>query len=152
MEVWRLASRRFDPLSGEDARLVGGRWNSAGRPVVYASESLALCVVEAIVHITGAFPVDYAAFCIGVPDSLIEHLDSGRLKGDWAADLGYTRAIGDQWCEQARSLALVVPSAVIPASANILLNPVSKAANHLRVLTAQPFQFDPPWPSSCSMR
>jgi hypothetical protein len=33
-------------LNGEGARLFGGRWNSAGRPVVYLSEHPALAALE----------------------------------------------------------------------------------------------------------
>ena len=49
MRVWRIARERYDPLSGEGARLYGGRWNSPGRPVVYAAGHSALAVLEALV-------------------------------------------------------------------------------------------------------
>jgi len=143
VHVWRLASGRYDPLSGEGARVVGGRWNSPGHQVVYASESLALCVVEALVHITGTFPLDYCAFGIDVPDRAIERVDSIRLKQSWPQDLGLTRAIGDQWLQQARSLGLLVPSAVVPASVNVLVNPAHPPARSLRVVSREEFRFDP---------
>jgi len=66
--VWRLASGRYSPLDGDGARLAGGRWNSAGQLAVYASESVALCLAESLVHITGALPRGYVAFKIYVPD------------------------------------------------------------------------------------
>lgn len=141
--VWRLASGRYDPPAGEGARVVGGRWNSPGGPVVYSSESVALCVVEALVHITGPFPLDYQMFEIDVPDAALEPLDSARLKRTWAEDLGYTRAIGDQWLRQGRSPALRVPSAVVPASANILINPLHPDAGAVRLVGRRPFRFDP---------
>lgn len=143
MEVWRLASSRYDPLRGEGTRRVGGRWNSPGNSMVYASESLSLCVVEALVHLSGPFPADYFAFRIDVPDSVLEVLDAPRLKSEWTQDLGYTRAIGDQWLDQGRSVALVVPSAVIPASANVLINPVHTESSGIRVLHSEAFRFDP---------
>lgn len=124
-------------------RLAGGRWNSPGHPVVYASESLALCVVEALVHITGAFPADYGAFRIDVPDRAIERIDPSRLKRSWSDDLGLARAIGDQWLQQERSLGLLVPSAVVPASPNVLINPLHPDARALRVLADEEFRFDP---------
>lgn len=143
MDAWRLASSRYDPLSGEGARLFGGRWNSPGRPPVYASESLALCVVEALVHISGAFPVDYHSFHVRVPDSAVERLSSELLKADWTDDQAYSRAIGDQWIEQARSVALIVPSAVVRASNNVLINPGHPEADALQVVSREPFRFDP---------
>ena len=35
---WRLTRRPWADLSGEGARLHGGRWNSPGHAVVYLSE------------------------------------------------------------------------------------------------------------------
>lgn len=143
MDVWRLASGRHDPLTGEGSRLFGGRWNSPGRPLVYTSESIALAVVEALVHITGAFPYDYFAFRISVPDDGIERLDVGRLKPNWSQDMGYARAIGDQWLEQARSVALIVPSVVVPSSQNVLINPRHPNKDALNIVGRDPFRFDP---------
>lgn len=141
--AWRLASGRFPPLGGEGARLVGGRWNSPGRPLVYASESLALCLAECLVHVTGRLPADYLAFRMELPDDAVEVLDAERLPSGWQADVGYTRAIGDQWLAQRRSLALAVPSAVLPDSTNLLIDPLHPRAGAIAVREGQPFRFDP---------
>ena len=141
--VWSLASGRHPPLTGEGARLVGGRWNSAGRPLVYASESLALCLAECLVHIPGPLPRDYVAFQLAVPDSFIKVLNAAALKADWRTDLGYTRAIGDQWLAQERSPVLAVPSAILPESTNLLLNPLHPDAGEVQIVDQQPFRFDP---------
>jgi len=143
MFAWRLASGRYPPLTGEGARLVGGRWNSPGRPLIYASESLALCLAECLVHVTGSLPRDYAAFKIAVPDGGVEELRLKTLKSRWEHDLAQTRAIGDKWLVEERSLALIVPSVVLPDSRNILLNPQHSGAARLRVVSQQPFTFDP---------
>lgn len=140
MNVWRLASGRYDPLTGEGARLVGGRWNSPGRPLVYASESLALCLAECLVHIPGRLPTDYVAYRIGIPDDSIEF---AGIAHDPTSPLGITRTFGDAWLAEVRTLALQVPSAVLPESYNVLLNPQHPRAGEIRVLAQQPFQFDP---------
>jgi len=141
--VWRLASGRYPPLVGEGARLAGGRWNSASRAVVYASESLALSLAECLVHVTGALPRGYQAFKIFVPDDAMEQVDLSSLRSGWEGDLGYTRAIGDQWLVDQRSLAIAVPSVVLPESINVLLNPLHPRAAELRIVEQQPFRFDP---------
>ncbi|MDT7807436.1 MAG: hypothetical protein QOJ70_1249 [Acidobacteriota bacterium] len=143
MFAWRLASSRYPPLTGEGARLVGGRWNSPGRPLIYASESLALCLAECLVHVTGALPREYTSFKISVPDDSVEELNLAQLKAGWERDPAQTRAIGDGWLEEHRSLTLIVPSAVLPDSRNILLNPQHSGAARLRALSKQPFTFDP---------
>lgn len=140
MNVWRLASGRYPPLTGEGARLVGGRWNSPGRPLVYTSESLALCLAECLVHIPGRLPMDYVAFRISIPDDSVETAD---LAHDPASPLGITRTFGDAWLAEARTLALRVPSAVLPDSYNVLVNPLHHRAGEVRVVSQQPFRFDP---------
>ena len=141
--AWRLASSRYDPLTGEGARLVGGRWNSPRFAMVYASESLALCLAESLVHVPGVLPADYISFKLELPDETIEIVNRTTLKADWTADIGYTRAIGDQWIQQARTVALAVPSAVLIDSTNILINPNHRDARLVRVTDRQSFTFDP---------
>jgi RES domain-containing protein len=140
--AWRLASSRHQPLAGEGARLVGGRWNSPGLPLLYTSDSLALCLAECLVHIPSRLPADFHAFRIEIPENSAESLDPALLKAGWEDDPGYTRAIGDQWIIQNRSLALIVPSAVLPESFNVLVNPAHPDITAVTVST-RPFQFDP---------
>jgi RES domain-containing protein len=141
--VWRLANGRYPPLDGEGARLAGGRWNSAGLAAVYTSESLALCLAESLVHITGPLPADYLRFKIYVPDDAIENLNPTSLKNEWEGDLLYTRKPGDKWLTENRSLALAVPAIVLPESTNVILNPRHPRASELRVTDQRPFKFDP---------
>ena len=143
MIVWRLASGRYAPLTGEGARLVGGRWNSAGRPLVYTSESLALCLAECLVHIPGGLPADYVSFKISIPNDSVEVAAGLAPDPGWRHAIDVTRAFGDAWRAEARSLALRVPSIVLPDSYNVLLNPLHPRAGEARVATRQPFQFDP---------
>jgi len=53
-----------------------------------------------------------------------------------------TRQIGDVWAEEGRSLALRVPSVVLPHSFNFLINPNHPAYNSGRVQSVGPFQYD----------
>lgn len=141
--VWRLASGRYPPLSGDGARMAGGRWNSAGHAAVYTSESLALCLAESLVHLPGSLPRDYHSFKIFVPNDGIEVLDTSSFIEGWQSNLLFTRNVSDRWLTARRSLALVVPSVVLPESSNVILNPIHSRANDLRVMDQQPFTFDP---------
>ena len=143
MFVWRLASGRYPPLAGDGARLVGGRWNSPGCPLIYASESIALCLAECLVHVTGTLPGNYMAFKIEFPDSEVEVLNTKLLNRSWKHNPVHTRAVGDKWLRELRSLALIVPSVVLPESRNILLNPQHPHAIQIRLISQQPFSFDP---------
>ena len=57
LTLWRLDDARFAPSweSGEGSFRVGGRWNSAGVRVIYASLDPATAILEVAVHKT--FPV-----------------------------------------------------------------------------------------------
>ena len=48
--VYRVCRWIYANLNGEGARRVGGRWNSQGRPVVYMGQTVALAVLENLVH------------------------------------------------------------------------------------------------------
>ena len=147
MRVWRLAPSPYPAFDGEGARRAGGRWNSAGIPVVYSSEHLSLAVVELLVHVeVAALPDNLIAYAVDLPDAAVERLDPALLPTGWSDDpeQGTTRTLGDGWLREARSLALAVPSAVIPEELNVLLNPRHPAAETALVATfTRPFTFDP---------
>lgn len=144
MRARRLATTLHPPLTGEGAALRGGRWNSVGTAVVYASAHLSLALVELLDHLDSLdLPGNLTASEIGFPDAVLETLGLNELPGGWRDDLRFTRAIGDGWVETKRSLALAVPSAVVPAEANILLNPGHVGFARVEVLTREPFQLDP---------
>lgn len=144
MRAWRLATTLHAPLTGEGAALRGGRWNSVGTAVVYASAHLSLALVELLGHLDSLdLPGNLAACEIGFPDGMLETLRLRELPRGWRDDLRFTRAIGDGWVESNRSLALAVPSAIVPAEPNVLLNPGNVGFARVEVLTREPFQLDP---------
>jgi RES domain-containing protein len=54
VRAWRLNRSRYgtksDAFSGKGAAAYPGRWNEAGIPVVYTTSSVALAVLEILVH------------------------------------------------------------------------------------------------------
>lgn len=138
MQTWRLCRRPHADLSGEGARIYGGRWNSPGRPVVYLAEHPALAALEVRVHLDlplELIPVDYVlvGVGVGVQDNLIQDAPSGTD----------TVAIGNAWLASAPGAALRVPSVLVPHSWNILLNPRHPDAFQTEIIELEPFQFDP---------
>ncbi len=62
---FRVVRREYADLSGEGARLYGGRFNPPGIPAVYASQSIALAVLEILVHVDKSeVPNDYVVMAI----------------------------------------------------------------------------------------
>jgi RES domain-containing protein len=142
MHVWRVCRRPFANLSGEGARLYGGRWNSPGRPMVYAAESAALSVLEVRVHLDldwRVLPDDYVLMAFDTGDLLAETLAETPVD---------PRAVGDAWLASGRSALLRTPSFIVPESANVLVNPAHRDAARLAVASIKPFAFDARlWPS-----
>jgi len=136
MDLWRLCRRPYADLSGEGARILGGRWNSPGRPVVYLAEHPALAALEVRVHLDLPFellPADFVLMQVALPDRLIAGSDA----------VGHTVSMGDSWLAQGRTAAIRVPSVLVPYAWNVLLNPRHSDAAEARVMGIEPFRFDP---------
>ena len=145
--AWRIVKARFaaGAFDGEGARRSGGRWNSPGTAVVYASSTASLAMLEMLVHL-GAPAVLHGYVlmeCRFDPD-LVVTLQRAVLPKNWqqypAPD--EARAIGDQWVKQGRSAILEVPSVVVPQEHNLLLNPAHPRFSSIRILPPAPFPFD----------
>jgi RES domain-containing protein len=127
LQVWRLVTARFaaTAFSGEGARRYGGRWNRKGVAVVYTAGNLSLAMLEVLVQ-DQPLRARYLTIPAEVPPGLdIERVDIDRLPADWRdpAALEALRTIGSEWAARLASAVLAVPSAVVPAEANYLLNP-----------------------------
>jgi RES domain-containing protein len=134
--AWRICRRPFADLSGEGARLYGGRWNSPGRPVVYAAESAALAVLEVRVHLDldwSLLPADYVLMAIDLSSLAIESLEE-------APDDPV--AYGDAWLESRRSAVLSVPSVLVRESRNLLVNVAHPEASRASIASIRSFSFD----------
>ena len=145
--AWRLTKARFLEMAwdGEGARRSGGRWNSPGTPVVYTSASLALALVETLVHLPAGLLPAYTAVPIEFDDAMVLVLDDADLPPDWMSPRppASTKALGDAWIAAATTALLRVPSVVVPTEHNYLLNPAHANARLVRRGPPMPFPFDP---------
>jgi RES domain-containing protein len=145
MRVWRLTSaiHAIDPLSGRGAALVGGRWNSPGRRVAYASASRSLAVLELLVHVSRETVPNHLVFVpFDVPDRLVRELAAppkGWNELPWS---DVARASGDAWVESRSSLALSVPSLVVPQERNLLVNPLHPQFSRIALHPPEAFALD----------
>ena len=149
MKAWRIEKQKRlgAATTGEGARITGGRWNSVGRPVVYASEHLSLAVLEILVHsqTPEQRQVARALAEISLPDALIEAVPRRLLRADFGnhSPRAYTQAIGDEWLDSRRSVGLIVPSAIVTIESNLLLNPMHPAFTKCVWGPFAPIQLDP---------
>ncbi len=135
LNVIRLHDPRFTPLDTTGARTFGGRWNSPGADVVYASLSYGGAVLETRVHANVRTPPPREIAVITIPaDARVAELRASDLPGWDDADQAAGRAAGDAWIAAARTVALIVPSrAGAPLERNVVLNLAHADAKKLRV-------------------
>ena len=123
----RPAAQEFSGLGGV---LAAGRWHIKGTPVVYASTSEPLALLEKLVHrrlspVTAVYPL----YLADVPGRLIEELPSTSLPTDWRSisPSRSTQRLGNSWLTTGSAVGLLVPSILITGAApevkNCLVNP-----------------------------
>jgi len=147
MRLFRIAKKRFiEDLTGEGARLYGGRWNKRGSNVLYTSESRSLATVEYLVHL----PISILAndVCIAeieVQDNVgIQTVEIGQLPSFWMTYPAFPElaAIGEKWKKESSDLILKVPSVVVKNEWNYLLNPNHPEFHDVKIISIEEYIFD----------
>ncbi len=126
ISIYRIVKKKWadSAFDGEGARLFGGRWNNKGKSCVYVAGSESLALLEILVHLESDAILN--AYCViksNIDNKQIMTL--GNLPKNWQAEPAppQTAIIGDQWLKSGQSLALRVPSVIVPREYNYLLNP-----------------------------
>ena len=144
MIAWRITKVRYLPYDGTGARDWGGRWNSAGRPVIYAADSFAGAILEIIVHALHprTLPGPHHAVRITIPDAAVETVADGQVAGWHTPGSSAALEFGDAWFDDGRSAALRVPSLPArPIRSIVAINPTHPDAAAIEV--SEPFPV--PW-------
>jgi RES domain-containing protein len=144
IEVYRLHSSRYPANDGTGAAVAGGRWNSRGTEVIYAAASRSLAVLEIVVHYS-VLPSDFVITPISIPDAVsIVTVPETILVDGWnqPIPLPATQAYGTEWVISGSAAILSVPSAVVPAERNYILNPRHSDFSAIAFGLSEPFRFD----------
>ena len=144
MIIYRLATSEYaGDLSGEGAKIYGGRWNPVGVAGVYFSEFISLAILE-ILERAGRFttPDTYTLLSIEIPAEAVATVELKKLKKGWQQHVEYTRAIGEDFMKMKATLALKVPSAIVPQEHNFLLNPLHKDHKKIKIVDRELLQPD----------
>jgi RES domain-containing protein len=143
MRFYRIADSRHSPESGEGARLHGGRWNSPGRAVIYACETMTGAMLEKLVHTNGRMPKHQVCVTYEAPNALKAVTIEPDALTDWnLPDMIASRKAGDAWLESAESVILRVPSVVFSVEHNVLLNPAHPDFAKVKVAATEPVRWD----------
>jgi RES domain-containing protein len=146
--AFRILKRNYsrEAFSGEGARLYGGRWNSPGIAVVYASSTLSLAILEWRCHLS-QWPAP-AAVLIEIEFDSAMVWSPPKLPPNWRRypTSKSNAAVGDNWVRARRSAVLKLPSATVPTEHdeyNYLLNPAHPDFALIRIGKPHPFKPDP---------
>ena len=145
MLLYRIAEEQFArDLSGEGARIYGGRWNPKGVPMIYTAESVALAALEVLVRIST--PKHFCRVIYQIPETAsVETISVAELPENWLLPHPNTQLIaaGKHWAQEKRALLLQVPAAVVLGEgSNYLINPLHPEFPTVTILDVSPFAYD----------
>lgn len=146
MQLWRISN--YASLSGEGGLYFEGRWHTIGLPILYLAASPAGAMIEILVHLEldeGPLPTHYQLLQVSTPDYLpVENLAPDHsFHQVCTLELAATRAFGTAWLKSGRTALAQVPSAILPATSNYLLNPSHPDASLLKIEAVLSAAFDP---------
>lgn len=146
MLVYRIGkTKHANDLSGEGAKINGGRWNHKAFPCVYTSESRALSLLEYTVNINiEDIPRALSVSTIEIPDSEILKIDEASLPGDWkqVPSPSSTKDFGTQFLKAGKKAIIQVPSSIIKEEYNYLLNPTHPESKNFKILEIRDLIYD----------
>src|ERR1700674_4868623 len=144
MFLWRISNH--EGLGGRGGLLASARWHTQGRPIVYLAASPAGALVEVLVSLelgASRLPGNYTMLKVEVPDDVpVKRVELVSLPEGWAGDLTVSRRRGDEWLAGGESALLEVPSAILPDTFNVLLNPHHADAGRARVVWQRAYPYD----------
>jgi RES domain-containing protein len=127
--AWRITKKKYraQAFTGQGAKEFGGRWNPPGIAAIYTADSLALAILEMLVHLDDYNGIrEYVAVPIRFDDAKVISWNIDMLPKHWNSHpIGAaTQRMGQQWFNANSHAVLKVPSAVVPQQYNYVLNPL----------------------------
>lgn len=120
-----------------------GRWNTVVSPMIYASAHYSTALLEKLVHGSGRLPPNQHYITVNIPRGLTyETFAPASLPGWDGMPAVASKAFGEKWCVEKRSLILIVPSVVARLDRNILINPAHPEFSHITTSLHEPVFWD----------
>jgi len=146
MIVYRVGRTKYaSDLNGEGARLFGGRWNNKMVGCLYTSETRALALLEYTVNVNlDDIPRALSFTAIEIPDWPIRILKEADLPGNWTQSPApsSTKDFGSKLLLAAAEPVIRIPSTIIPAEFNYILNPLHPESKKFKIINTREFSYD----------
>jgi RES domain-containing protein len=140
---WRISN--YSDLTGEGAKLASARWHTKGRLIVYLADSPAGAMLERLVQLfdtEGQLPRAYDLLKIETSEEIACKDLLPLAEVDWKDRLDLTREIGEVWLASRETALARVPSAIMPCTWNVLLNPEHPDAKKVEIAQVIKERFD----------
>lgn len=147
MIAYRISLRvnSWDKTGLEAARL-GGRWNSKGKPAIYASTNLSLALMELYVRLGGLHSQEnWVITEFDIPYDLpIDMWNSDDLPHGWNLNMfpHVAQAKGDAFLSKAEYVGVMLPSMLIPQEYHLLLNPLHPDIKQIAIVGVEEMSQD----------
>jgi len=143
--LWRVTNHIS--LDGGGGLHAPGRWHALGQRIVYCAPNPATALLEVLVHAgidVEDMPVTFRYMEIEAPDSVaVETMDANTLGPAWQTTIHITRQSGSDWLRSTRTALLRVPSVIVPATWNVLVNPRHPDCAKIRIASIHEHRCDP---------
>jgi RES domain-containing protein len=124
---------------------MSGRWNTEGKKVIYAAESVAVAVLENMARRRGlGFGSSFRIMLIEVPGTIeitdipLSSLHSNRRNPH---DYSHCQPLGNSWYDNGRTAVLKVPSSIINGY-NYVINAAHPQFAKITLVDTLPFEPD----------
>lgn len=146
MEVYRVGATKYaGDLSGEGAKLFGGRWNHKTVPCIYTSQSRALAILEYIVNINiDEIPRALSITTFDIPQSEMRLISEDKLPGNWRETPvpSSTKDFGTALLKSLTFAIYKIPSGLMNEEFNFLLNPLHPQHKLFKIIEIKDFIYD----------
>jgi len=146
MLVYRISKNNYaNDITGEGARLHGGRWNHQLTACLYTSGSRALALLEYTVNVNIAhIPRGLSIVTLDIPEDALLQLRVTELPDNWqdTPAPASTKDFGTALLQKASYSVIVVPSVVLPDEFNYLLNPLHPGIAKVKVVSVKDLVYD----------
>ena len=143
MLVFRIAHEKY--ANSLSVSGFAGRWNSAGKLVLYTTENVSLALLENMMYRVGTgFNNEYKIMVIYYPNENLEQIITSDLPEKWRDTQSYSelQEMGDHWYDEQKSLCLKVPSSIIPGNHNLIFNTTHPEFKNVKLVDVLPYEPD----------
>ncbi len=145
MLVYRITRRKYaNDITGEGARLFGGRWNNKLVNCLYTSESRALAILEYTANISiDDIPRALCIVTFEIDDKVSFEAKESTLPGNWKSLFvpKETQDFGSNLLLNPAIQVIRIPSTIVPDEFNYLISPLHYKGK-LKIHSIKDFVYD----------